>query len=64
MSKIYSLVSIDKECPDCQYIEAISYNKSTLQAMLDKIGPNTLNNADFVIKENTPFFFINSVYDR
>ena len=48
MNKNYSLVSIDKECPSCQYIESISYNKSTLQNMLATIDPNTLNHADFI----------------
>jgi hypothetical protein len=56
MSGIYSLLSIDKNCSDDQYIQAISYDKSCLQSMLDNLDSNTLNLADFVIKENTPVY--------
>ena len=62
MSKIYSLVSIDKECPSCQYIEAVSYNKSTLQEMLDRIDPNKFSFADFIIKEHTPVYSLLTTY--
>jgi hypothetical protein len=53
MSGIYSLLSIDKDCAYDQYIQAISYDKSSLQSMIDNLDSNTLNRADFVIKENT-----------
>ena len=56
MSGIYSLLSIEKVCSEEQYIKAISYDKSCLQCMIDNLDSNTLNLADFVIKENTPVY--------
>jgi hypothetical protein len=56
MSGIYSLLSIEKDCSEDQYIQAISYDKNVLQSMLDNLDSNTLNRADFVIKENTPVY--------
>lgn len=56
MSGIYSLVSIEKDCPEDQYIQAISYDKSCLQSMMDNLDSKTLNVANFVIKENTPVY--------
>jgi hypothetical protein len=56
MSGIYSLLSIEKNCTEDQYIQAISYDKNVLQSMLDNLDSNTLNLADFVIKENTPVY--------
>ena len=52
MSGIYSLVSIEKDCHEDQYIQAISYDKSCLQTMMDNLDSKTLNLANFVIKEN------------
>ena len=43
MPTIYSLVSIDKECTDCQYVNAISYSKELLQ--------NMIQNATFIRSE-------------
>ena len=34
MPTIYSLVSIDKEFPECQYVNAISYSKELLENMI------------------------------
>jgi|688.fasta_scaffold725190_1 hypothetical protein len=56
MSGIYSLVYIDKRCVDDQYIKAISYNKSSLQFMIDNFDSNILERGDFVIKENIPVY--------
>ena len=56
MSGIYSLVSVEKDCPEDQYIQAISYDKSCLQSMMDNLDSKTLNLANFVIKENTPVY--------
>ncbi len=56
MSGIYSLLSIEKDCPEDQYIQAISYDKSSLQSIMDNLDSKTLNMADFVIKENTPVY--------
>jgi uncharacterized membrane protein len=56
MSGIYSLVSIDKQCVDDQYIQAISYDKLCLQSMIDNLDSNLLSLADFIIKENTPVY--------
>jgi len=56
MSGIYSLLSIEKDCHEDQYIQAISYDKNVLQSMIDNLDSNTLNRADFVIKQNTSVY--------
>lgn len=52
MPTIYTLVGIDKECTDCQYVNAISYSKELLENMITNIPPHLLKVADFIIKEN------------
>jgi len=52
MPTIYTLVGIDKECIDCQYVNAISYSKELLENMIQNIHPDLLKVADFIIKEN------------
>ena len=52
MPTIYSIVGIDKECTDCQYVNAISYSKELLENMIQNIHPYLLKVADFIIKEN------------
>lgn len=63
MSYIFSLVSISKESPDCQYINAISYNKSILQEMINNIEPDILYNTDFIIIKNTPVYCLMKMID-
>ena len=58
MSEIYSLVSIDKSCTQCQYVNAISYSREILEDMIQNIHPDDLKLADFIIKENTPIYFL------
>lgn len=58
MSEIYSLVSIDKECRECQYVNAISYSSEILEDMIKNIPPDDLLLADFTIKENMPIYFL------
>ena len=58
MSEIYSLVSIDKECRECQYVNAISYSRELLEDMIKNIHPDDLLLADFTIKENIPVYFL------
>lgn len=52
MPTIYSLVSIDKEFPEFQYVNAISYSKELLQNMIQNIHPDDFKLTDFIIKEN------------
>ena len=52
MNPIYSLVSIDKECTECQYVNAISYSKELLENMIQNIHPDDFKLADFIIKED------------
>ena len=52
MPTIYTLVSIDKESTDCQYVNAISYSKELLENMIQNIHPDLFKHADFIIKEN------------
>lgn len=61
MSNIYSIVSIDKECPECQYVHSISYSREILEDMIQNIHPDDLLLADFIIKENTPIYFLISL---
>ena len=56
MPTIYTLVYIDKECIDCQYVNAISYSKELLQNMITNIPPHLLKVADFIIKPNTHIY--------
>jgi hypothetical protein len=63
MSKIYSLVSIDKSCTQCQYVNAISYSKELIEDMIQNIHPDDLTLADFIIKENTPIYFLMPLND-
>lgn len=58
MSEIYSLVSIDKSCRECQYVNAISYSREILEDMIKNIHPDDLLLADFIIKENMPVYFL------
>ena len=58
MSEIYSLVSIDKECRECQYVNAISYSRELLEDMIKNIHPDDLTLAEFIIKENMPVYFL------
>ena len=58
MSEIYSLVSIDKSCRKCQYVNAISYSRELLEDMIKNIHPDDLKLADFIIKENTPVYYL------
>lgn len=58
MSGIYSLVSIDKSCRECQYVNAISYSREFLEDIIKKIHPDDLYLAEFIIKENTPVYFL------
>lgn len=58
MTEIYSLVSIDKESPECQYVNAISYSREILEDMIQNIHPDDLKLANFIIKENTPIYFL------
>jgi len=58
MSEIYSLVSIDKECPKCQYVNAISYSRDILEDMIKNIHPDVFELADFIIKQNTLIYFL------
>ena len=58
MSEIYSLVSIYKECRECQYVNAISYSRELLEDMIKNIHPDDLLLADFTIKENMPIYFL------
>ena len=58
MSEIYSLVSIDKSCRECQYVNAISYSREILEDMIQNVHPDDLELADFIIKENTPIYFL------
>lgn len=53
MPTIYSLISIDKECTNCQYVNAISYSKELLENMIQNIHPDLLKAANFLIKPNT-----------
>ena len=52
MPTIYSIVSIDKECTECQYVNAISYSKELLENMIQNIHPDDFKLVDFIIKEN------------
>lgn len=52
MSTIYSLVSIDKECKECQYVNAISYSKELLKNMIQNIHPDNFQLAEFIIKDD------------
>ena len=56
MPTIYTLVSIDKESTDCQYVNAISYSKELLENMIQNIHPDLLKAADFIIKLNTHIY--------
>lgn len=58
MSEIYSLVSIDKSCRECQYVNAISYSREILEDMIKNIHPEDLYLAEFIIKENMPVYFL------
>lgn len=58
MSKIYGIVSIDKSCDCCQYVQAVSYSKELLEDMINNIHPDDLLLADFTIKENIPIYFL------
>lgn len=58
MSEIYSLISIDKSCRQSQYINAISYSREIIEGMIKNIHPDDLELADFIIKENTPVYFL------
>ena len=64
MSEIYSLVSIDKSCRECQYVNAISYSREILEDMIENIHPDDLKLADFIIKENTPIYFLMPLNDK
>ena len=52
MTTIYSIVSIDKQCLECQYVNAISYSKELLENMIQNIHPDDFKLVDFIIKEN------------
>ena len=52
MPTIYSIVSIDKQCLECQYVNAISYSKELLENMIQNIHPDDFKLVDFIIKEN------------
>ena len=56
MPTIYSLVSIDKECTNCKYVNAISYSKELLQNMIQNIDQKLLKHADFVIQIYTDIY--------
>lgn len=58
MSKFYGIVSIDKSCECCQYVQAVSYSKELLEDMIKNIHPDDLLLADFTIKENIPIYFL------
>jgi len=64
MNKIYILVSIDKSCQCCQYVNAISYSKELLEDMIKNIHPDDLKLADFIVKENMPIYFLVSLNDK
>ena len=64
MSEIYSLISIDKSCTQCQYVNAISYSREILEDMIQNIHPDDLKLADFIIKENTPIYFLMPLNDK
>jgi len=58
MTNIYSLVSIEKDCKDDQYIMAISYDKQVLENILATVKPQLDHLCDFAIKENTKLYKI------
>jgi len=64
MATIYSLVSIDKECSEYEYIYAVSYSKEILQNMIKNIQTDLLNIADFIIRPNTPIFKLSSLNEN
>jgi hypothetical protein len=64
MSNIYSLVSIDKECPECQHVHSISYSREILEDMTKNIHPNELTLADFIIKENMSVYFLTKLNNK
>jgi len=57
MSEIFALVSIDKKCRECQYVNAISYSRELLEDMIKNIHPDDFLLADFIIEENIPVYF-------
>lgn len=58
MTNIYSLVSIEKDCINDQYIMAISYDKQVLENMLATVKPQLGHLCNFAIKENTKLYKI------
>lgn len=52
MQTIYTLVSIDKQCTECKYVNAISYSKELLENMIQNIHPDDFQLADFIITQN------------
>ena len=61
MSTIYSLVSIDKEYKECQYVNAISYSKELLKNMIQNIPSDKFQDCNYIIKENIPIYSIHSL---
>ena len=61
MSKIYTLVSLEKYGESFQYVHAISHSREILEDMVENIHPYDLEVADFFIEENASVYYLTKI---